>query len=217
MRPKNSGYFEDVKSCAMCLNPIETIDYQKRIHDLEEEVKQLRFALQQLKQKDSITKYYEKYFMFKSYEEMVHRIKYSIRHSKISKILPDDKPIKMMTLTFDPKMFKVLSNRESQRDYIEKVLITEYDMRKELVQGCYELHKNGVVHAHIIVDREHDLLRYFTKNQTNQYAVDCKEMPYSSAYTYITKETTKDADCATNYICNQKRLQTYTTLNANLF
>jgi len=92
-----------------------------------------------------------------------------------------------LTITFDPKRFSNfhLTTENEQKKYI---LLQLYKYRTSLnfMYGCFEKHKNGVVHAHILIDpidpaefKYNDLKKLkssFTRNNYSKITIDYQEV-----------------------------------------
>jgi len=110
------------------------------------------------------------------------------------------------TITFDPKKFQNhVTDRLAQRQYIATVLgdCIEKQYVDDLI-GCFELHDNGRVHAHIMFEKHKPMfyayLRdHFTNNEENCVAINFKQKQQQEAYDYIKKNETKDPDEIDNY------------------
>lgn len=118
----------------------------------------------------------------------------------------------MITLTFDPKKFKRLINRNAQRAYMEQTineLINIPGVGIDEIYGCYELHENGNVHVHFLTQKIYDnvleFLKYkFTDKKENIHAVHCCTKNFYEAVEYINKPETKDKNCDYNFFVWQK-------------
>lgn len=198
----DDGHCHKPTICDFCngnTNEIEKIkEDNKRLLEL---VATLNMKLEKYNSKDSVYQKYKKLFMYKSYEEWKETFPKTIRKKKLDFLFSDpDTPVYMGTLTFDPAMFPILSNRVSQRNYIEKVV--QKTLHHVQVQGCFELFKSGIVHAHIITLADHteELRPYFTRSKKKDHpSVLFVEKTALDAFNYITKEATKDSDEPYNY------------------
>lgn len=88
-----------------------------------------------------------------------------------------------MTITFDPKRFDNfhLTTSETQKKYILYQL-HKHRYRIVFMYGCFEKHKNGVIHSHIIINpiceddfKQHclnHLKSAFTKNINSRITID---------------------------------------------
>ena len=128
---------------------------------------------------------------------------------------------KMVTLTFDPKKFKRLINRNAQRAYMEQVLndLIDRDSIEELY-GCYELHENGNVHVHFLTKyidlfELQFLKKQFTDKIDNIHAVHCCDKNFYEGVAYINKPETKDKNCEYNFFVWQKNSRNY-KINSDL-
>lgn len=195
--------------CEMCLTN-DTFRLTNLEHDnkmLKEKVDALEIALSYYRSKDSIQTATKKHFPNESYGK-IDNIKLLKGLSPIDYI-PDDERCFMFTQTFDPAKFHVLNNRVSQRDYIKQVYeVVLYN--QPMVQGCYELHKSGIVHSHFIVLEKVDLdvlKSYFTKNKDNEHCINYQLKTYKEAFDYISKQLSKDSDNFYNYFERKKCLK----------
>lgn len=129
----------------------------------------------------------------------IHRIKqsnlpldnyYPIDHDQLSSY-------KFITITFDPTKFGTQQLDQQRKDYILHHLIKLYD--NEMIKnfyGCFEYHKNGIVHSHIIAQTyvPQDVYSYlktkFTDNAKNKYAIQIDPAKIPQAIDYINKEST---------------------------
>lgn len=204
MRVKNSQISYNTRLPTMCelcmssdVHKLSNLELENE--NLKQKVEALEQALAYFKNKDSIIKNLKKHFPHDGYQKMNNVLLY--KSLEPLPYLQDDDPVLMVTQTFDPAKFPVLNNRVSQRAYIKQVL--EVAMIDHLIfQGCFELHKTGVVHSHFIVIKNIDkenLKQYFTKNKSNEYCINFVQKTYKEAYDYITKDATKDADNSYNY------------------
>lgn len=202
MRVKNSQISYNTRlptMCEMCMSSdvhkLSNLELENET--LKQKVEALEQALAYFKNKDSIMKNLKKHFPYDGYQKMNNVLLYK----SLKPILHDDSEVLMITQTFDPAKFPVLNNRVSQRDYIKQVL--EVALKDHpIIQGCFELHKTGVVHSHFIVTQNIDkenLKQYFTKNKSNEHCINFVKKTYKEAYDYITKDATKDADNSYNY------------------
>jgi len=130
---------------------------------------------------------------------------------------------KMITLTFDPKKFKRLINRNAQRAYMEQTLneLINKDTIEELY-GCYELHENGNVHVHFLTTQvwQYDVLDFlkykFTDKKDNIHAVHCCDKNFYEAVAYINKPETKDKNCDYNFFVWQKNSRNF-KISSNVY
>jgi len=58
-----------------------------------------------------------------------------------------------MTITFDPERFDnlIFTTEQQQKDYILASLY-EFKDRINFIYGCFEKHKNGIIHTHMIIN-----------------------------------------------------------------
>jgi len=101
------------------------------------------------------------------------------------------------TITFDPSKFGTQPFEDERKEYIlhalTKSIKTEYFTE---ICGCFEYHKNGIVHAHFIVitafrqQLKDCLIPYFTNNKRNLKCIDAGPAKYPQAMDYLTKEST---------------------------
>lgn len=214
MRVKNSQFSVNTcipQMCEMCLNGGYAFNKLSNLEmtnkQLTDKVDELEKLLSFYQSKDSIQKNLLKHFPFE-YSKKIQNINLYKELSIIDYIDPGEHCY-LITITFDPAKFPILNNRVSQRDYIKQVLeIQTY--HQPIVQGCFELHKSGVVHSHLIVFEKldiNDLKSYFTKNLENEHCINVQQKFYKQAYEYITKDTTKDSDNNYNYFEKKKCLK----------
>lgn len=193
------------KMCDMCLtsdvHKLSNLEFEN--NQLRERIAELESVLSTYMKKDSAMKAIQKNFkhydskqtLIKQVEQLEHisnQFEYDISNSPTCY---------MVTITYDPKKFPVLNNRGTQRLYILYTLDQLY-RKHTFIQGCYELHKNGVVHAHFITfdPVPKDIISsYFTNNKLNDKCIHVCQKTYEEAYLYITKEATKDGDNRYNF------------------
>lgn len=106
---------------------------------------------------------------------------YDMAHEISGAIHTDD--LYFITITFDPHRFDSLdlTSEESQKKYILKQL---HNLRHRLgfVYGCFEKHKSGVIHSHLILETRDEetikdsLIRAFSKNIKNRFCIDMSEV-----------------------------------------
>lgn len=101
-----------------------------------------------------------------------------------------------LTLTFDPARFGLAPYPEQRIDYIlyHMYKCCKYVFIKGLY-GCFEHHKNGIVHSHMIIITEEKeqvykyLHKQFTDNPHNKIAVHIDKAKHPQAKQYIEKES----------------------------
>ena len=102
-----------------------------------------------------------------------------------------------ITLTFDPAKFGLQEYRSQRMDYISYQLTSL--LQQQLTTsfyGCFENHKNGIIHAHLIMitafpkEVFKQLKKSLTDNQYNKVCVDIGPAKYPQAKEYIEKEST---------------------------
>lgn len=85
-----------------------------------------------------------------------------------------------LTITFDPRKFGVDNDSDEERKYI-LYIIKKYIYYISNYYGCFEYHKNGAIHAHLIItlfskyvyhDLRKKLKKEFTNDCYNKHAVD---------------------------------------------
>jgi len=88
-----------------------------------------------------------------------------------------------MTITFDPERFDnlIFTTEQQQKDYILSSLY-EFKDRINFIYGCFEKHKNGIIHTHMIINFNdyqefkenyfNKLKSKFTRNLRNKYTID---------------------------------------------
>lgn len=103
-----------------------------------------------------------------------------------------------VTITFDPARFGMQEFQSERKEYIlHKFYIL---MDKKLINnvyGSFELHKNGIVHAHVIINAQTENIKkinkllksYFTDNQHNKIVIQIGPAKYPQAIEYIEKES----------------------------
>lgn len=105
-----------------------------------------------------------------------------------------------ITITFDPHRFDSLdlTSEESQKKYILKQI---HNLRHRIgfVYGCFEKHKSGVIHSHLILETRDEetvkdsLIRAFSKNIKNRYCIDMSEVrDISNTLRYINTDIDRD-------------------------
>lgn len=210
--------------CAMCS---EKKDYKSMYEELK-----LRYEYQNDNMKDLLLT--DSCYELLTYSGWILTIQYHDKplHEDIVNFVFDNQyahqQVPFITLTFDPKKFKRLINRNLQRQYIEQTL--QELINKNVIRalyGCYELHENGVVHAHFIVPElfmENETLEWikskFTDNINNIHAVHCCTKNFYEAVEYINKPQTKDKDCDINWWIwekNSRNFKTKTDLKINFY
>ena len=103
-----------------------------------------------------------------------------------------------ITITFDPTRFGVANPPEQEEQYIL------YQLARIIKKGfcfsffgCFEKHKNGITHSHLIMHSNYrvevyDLLkRAFTNNPRNRVAIDIGNAHQTKSISYIIKESNK--------------------------
>lgn len=188
--------------CAFC---DEKVDYKSLSEELQDKIDRLEYRIEQMHLKDTC------YNIIYEKQEWDNK-KYNHKFIKMEK--PDAMPFyteicKMITLTFDPRKFPVLFDRNAQRDYIQHVIRDYVELYNNgPIYGCYELHETGVVHSHFIIpnisNHEIDYLKkQFTNKQDNDKAVHVCEKEIAKAIKYINKPETKDKNNWQNfYYCD---------------
>lgn len=102
---------------------------------------------------------------------------------------------KFLTITFDPQKFGVSNEPEDERNYILHHLLRVYRLDYcSHLYGCFEMHKTGRTHAHIIVrvldnDIYSELKKSFTDNPKNKNAIDLGLARFPQSIKYIEKES----------------------------
>ncbi len=93
---------------------------------------------------------------------------------------------KFITLTFDPTRFDQLdaSSEESQKLYIlNSLYLIKWDIKE--MYGCFEKHKSGIIHSHLIMsardferwdDMKTLLNKSFSSRHYNEHAVDVQRI-----------------------------------------
>lgn len=101
-----------------------------------------------------------------------------------------------ITITFDPNKFGVKENTDLRKDYILYQLTKL--KQKELYTdcyGCFEYHKNGIVHSHLIMITNYPkeikqlLKSKFTDNVHNKVVIQLDKAKFPQAQQYIEKES----------------------------
>lgn len=101
-----------------------------------------------------------------------------------------------ITITFDPAKFGVANQRDEEETYILSHLANIY--RQDWCfrfYGCFEQHKNGTTHAHLIMhtNYRHEIFVYlkrqFTDNPRNTHAIDIGMAHQTKSIPYIQKES----------------------------
>lgn len=189
--------------CAYCSGEGVQIEHKDEIIQRQQIlIDRLIGELEKLKMKCNVRKQLNKYFteiqqkIFK--KNLIY--KHMTEHDYCEQ-MDFHKKVKMITITFDPAKFKDrINDKDSQRDYILTIIGKMY-AEKQLAPffGCFELHQNGRVHAHILTSKVSDKLKkllseYFTDNKDNEYAVQIHDKETAAGYVYITKKETKDPD-----------------------
>ena len=181
----------------MCLNP--DMD-KKTVRSYEIEIEKLKNEILILKNSDSCYRAldklpkipYKKIKLLEKPLEMPYPFQY-------------DAKVQMITMTFDPHKFKSLTNRQAQRNYMQYVIDKVFPIGP--IYGCFELHDNGVVHSHFMVnqftEKEFNLMKsYLTNYENNIHALHQCEKQEVVAFDYINKPETKDKNSIYNFFKN---------------
>lgn len=189
-----------IEPCFMCLNPnidLKTIrQYEIEIEDLKNQILALKNsdscyrALDKLPKIPQKIKMLEKNETYKTYEKTL--------------ILYQEK-VQFITMTFDPHKFKTLTNRQAQRNYMQYVIEKVEPIGP--FYGCFELHENGVVHSHFMINKFNEkefneMKSWLTNFNNNIYALHQCEKTYTDAFDYINKPETKDKNAIFNFYKN---------------
>jgi hypothetical protein len=172
-------------------------EYAEQLKEVKLQLALANETIQRLVNRDYCQKELDR---IKDHHYMIRR---AVRQERLTKPqYQKQKTWKMVTLTFDRSHFKHLNSRSSQRDYILYALGHFYD--KIRIYGCFELHEDGVVHSHFMTpeidnDTLENIKLFFTKKDSNIYAVHVCDKSLEEAYKYITKEETKDPNEQYNY------------------
>lgn len=192
--------------CSMCS---EGLNYKELLAEAQEQIYELETIIDKLKNADSSKKLLKDI----STNNVILLDLPSYLECKNLK-----NTVKMITITFDPKKFPVLFDKDAQRSYIiqslEELISTDWGCNYQLGEfyGCFELHDSGVVHAHLImthihIEELHILKMKFTDNRNNINAIHCCEKTYDEALAYINKKETKDKHNSYNYFKFKKTLR----------
>jgi len=183
--------------CAFCDTKV---DYQTLYNESLKTIDILEFRIEQMHLKDSC---YNK--IYENDKKPITRLV----EIPMKIHWPLNRKVYMVTLTFDPKKFKVLINRTAQRSYI-RMIVDEYIelFTPDYLYGCYELHDSGVVHSHFIISNFSDdelnwFKKKFTDNPKNDTAVHRCEKDKLDAIEYLNKVETKDTNNMQNYYVYQ--------------
>lgn len=200
--------------CAMCS---EKKDYKALYEEALDQLEHARDSMAEFMKSDSCLKYLTDI-------EYINKIKHidkpydpNIVHFIFYENPPEYPFCKMITLTFDPKKFKFLCNRNAQRYYMQQTinqLINFENTTVEEIYGCYELHENGNVHVHFLTNfiGPVDLLylkNQFTDKKDNIHAVHCCDKNFYEGVEYINKEATKDKHNNYNFFVWQKNSRNF--------
>jgi len=189
--------------CFMCLNSHLTL---KTYEQLITEIEDLKSEIKYIKNSDSCTKLLKKFEIIPIFYEKIKllEIKETVETYQKTLILYQEK-VKFITLTFDPRKFKQLTNRQSQRNYLEYIINKIFPLGN--MYGCFELHENGVVHSHFMINNllEKEILefrKYLTNYPNNIHACHIIEKDKMEAFNYINKPETKDKHSIYNFYKN---------------
>jgi len=196
--------------CFMCLNP--DIDL-KGYNQLMYEINDLKTQIQVLKNSDSCCKLLEKLPMIPKVLKPLEKPLGLLEFHKEWQINMNEDYIKMITLTFDPRKFPRLTNRQAQRNYLYYIIEQMHPLGE--IYGCFELHETGVVHTHFLVkdscEKELDFLKskltikLANYNDTPVYgahAVHICQKLAREGFDYINKKETKDLNAIYNFYKN---------------
>lgn len=164
-------------------------DTKQRFIDLINENQKLKQQIAYLTRTNNeilYLKYYEKMLITDYIKESNKPIDYEWQPVK---------QYKFITITFDPEKFGINNSPELEKQYILHKLA--YLKKSDLCQsfyGCFEFHKSGSIHAHLIMCTNYDkevykyLKQQFTDNPRNRHAIDyC--LAKVKAQQYIEKES----------------------------
>lgn len=171
-----------------------TTDSTKLIKQLMEENRKLKQQLayiQGISSEQLELKYYEKNAINKSF--IIKKQPMDFEYELIPHF-------KFVTITFDPQKFGTDNDQQQEEQYI----LHQLNKLKEQQQittlyGCFELHKTGTTHAHMILGTNYEteiykqLKKAFTDNPHNRRAIDI-QLVKKPAKEYIDKtcENTPD-------------------------
>jgi len=101
--------------------------------------------------------------------------------------------MKFVTITFDPDKFGSVNESDREKEYILSVLYN-LQIHYHFIYGCFEYHKSGTIHAHLIINTTccnlKQILRpKFTNNPKNHKAIDIGPAKLPQSITYINKES----------------------------
>lgn len=122
----------------------------------------------------------------------------------------DSTHVYQYTITLDPSFFKYgLISEYTQRQYIKSALwLTLKKFNFQSMFGCFELHKSGIVHSHVIFNSPETeptkvlnfIVPLFTKRSLEtQHAIRADFKESEEAFNYITKEESKSQNYDNNY------------------
>lgn len=179
------------------MNKLLILNYSKLTNQFEVDqyIRDLRNALKKkIMQNDFLLKK-ESYIPIKCNYEFPFKEEI-MEYSMIKDI---DRDFIAITLTFDQKMHPqlIITPQYDQIKYIKKVISNLiYENHITAVYGCFEKHKSGYIHSHLLVphygshnDLQDKILPYFT-NRKKQHAVLIKHVDDLKKWIdYINKES----------------------------
>jgi len=191
---------------------LQILELTNKLQEREKLIERMALVI---RERDGVyTKLKDLYRKNKTLEEEQH---YFIKEDDVLRLSDyldnvDDLDVYQWTITFDPSYFDCkLTSQYTQREYIKSVLyLTLMKFKIDYMFGCFELHKSGIVHCHVIFKLTEDHLpnliknfiaQYFTKrDMETQRAVRCDLKDHNEAFNYITKTDTKGTEFDNNYI-----------------
>lgn len=145
------------------------VDYKALYEELLEKYECQNESIMELMRQDSCNKYIKDI----EWRVRISLIENPVKEEVVSFLLENEKydnNCKMVTLTFDPKKFNSLINRNTQRAYMEQTLngLINMDFGCEInmpLYGCFELHETGIVHVHFICNNIYEEQLIFLRQQ----------------------------------------------------
>lgn len=211
--------------CVICMGEYSLEEVNEMVAELvrlQYEIRDRDYQIEKMQNKCNVNKILKKYFT-ENQQKIYIRKNVMINTLDLSDCPPSPlNKVQFITITFDPAKFKFISDRRYQRAYILTVL--SHMKEKGYIApyfGCFELHQNGRVHAHIATVETHSMFKreavpYFTDNELEeQVAIDIREKLLTChnqrasedykccAFHYITKPETKDDDYYDNLFMNK--------------
>jgi len=173
-------------SCVVCRDSSQCQRCQ--IKDLKKQIETLSYALT--------------YFQKESNQQLRLIKDYSTNFELDNKFLPikyygEMSDYGFLTITFDPNKFGLFNQPSDEKNYLFKSINKAIkDKYISQLTGCFELQKNGTVHAHLIIKSDYtnkqieDYFRpFYTDDPRNRYAIKCYPLQKERCEAYLQKES----------------------------